>query len=626
VGSLVEWDRLLLDVLLPEQPLPERPVMLACDDEALLTAARWASFDSEDAVEQLVRVVRVEMGVDQLRGLEALYSLSAAHRRDRRRPRPVPPFLAPLCLCVLAASRMGPEGGHSTNAFYARLRDLLHLPDGGMVPGIDHVPTLLELLAEWLRDDLSGRRGQLVIPRDSPHPYVGACISQTVFRAADRRVLTSFFSERIPSLQAGIDSVSLLRQWPGRHRLTRHALHLIDDRTMVDRVRACVDSAWRVWDGAVIEPESGQRIWPARLLLVPPPRPRLLACARAGRPDEERMDVDWSELQRAAEHGLVVGPLRLPRLGPTVLFEITESGLLQMPSPGSEPLWALTREPGLAARFAHRQVPTRGALPNGWYLLGDLNPDDLPGFERVEATEARAALAIEGGLAIKAHMYLSGEPPRLVARESVQPALVRVNGRPAGSIAAGGALALPDDGPGTYQVVVGDKLFVSTYHIHERGEELGYGALSHQRLRALRGGARPTCADESLQVCGATLSIPAAERMPLMVRRTRPVIRLQVTGDALRCEPPPPPTWLAEVGLAGSPRWEVPVDHTAWVLGANDPFVRQIGDGRVECLSAEGAQRVTEIGPDAVVRDFRGQRTDSEAWTELVLQAWEVLG
>lgn len=600
--------------------------MLACDDEAVLTAVRRAGLDPEDAVGQLVRVVKVELGVDRLRGLEALYGLTATHRRDGRRPRPTPPFLAPLCLCVLAASRMGPDGGHSTNAFYARLRDLLHLPAGGMVPGVDQVPTLLELLAEWLRDDLAGRRGHLVITRDSAHPYAGACVGQTVFRAADRRVLTSLFAERSPSLEAGIDGLSLLRQWSGRHRLTRHALQLVDDRTMADRVRACVESAWRVWDGAVIEPESGHRTWPARLLLMPPPRPRLLACARAGRPDEERVAVDWSVLQRAAEQGLMVGRLRLPRLGPTVLFEITDLGLLQMATPGSEPLWVLTREPSLAARFASRQVPTRGALPNGWCLLRDLDPANLPGFQRVEAAETRAALAIDGGLAIEPHVYLSGEPPRLVAHELEQPAAVRVNGRSVGSIAADGVLALPDAGPDTYKVVVGEDLFASTYHIRGRGEERGYGTLSHQRRRALRGGARPASGDGGLRVCGATLSVPGSECLPLMVRRARPVLRLQADGACFRCAPPPPPHWLDEVGLAGSPRWEVPVDGTAWVLGVDDPFVRQIGDGRVTSLSVEGARRVAEIGTNAVVRDFRGQRTNLAAWLELVRLAREVLG
>ncbi len=247
--------------------------MLACDDEAMLIAARGAGIDPAIAVDQLVWAVRTELGVDALRGLEALYYLSAEFRRERERPRSTPRFLAPLCLCVLAASRMGPEGGNSTNAFYKRLRGLLKIPrDDGMVPGVDYVPVLLELLAEWLRDDLGGGRGRLVIPHDVGHPYVGACVGQTVFRAADRRVLTSFFAERAHSLKAGIDGLILLRQWAGRHHLTRHALHMVDDKEIGERVRACIETAWRVWDGAVIDRESGSRTWLARLQLVPATR------------------------------------------------------------------------------------------------------------------------------------------------------------------------------------------------------------------------------------------------------------------------------------------------------------------------------------------------------------------
>lgn len=643
--DLSAWSELLLDVLLPLRDEPGIPVVLACDDEALRAAARRGGLDPETAADQLSLAVRREASVDAGSGLNGLYALSYRFHMDRRRPRPTPAFLAPLCLCVLAATRMAPGDGIATNAYYPHLRRLLRLPSATLeVPGMPVVSRLLKALADWLRGDLHGARGHLIISGETHLPYVGPCIDQTVFRSVDRQVLSRFFAAKDASLTGGHDPLLLLRRWPGRYGLTEHARVMTFDTAVEDQVRAAIRSARETWDGSVLDRESGGRSWQARLQLVTRPRLRLLASCGCPTPlrvsmgswaDElapgAQIELPWAVLAAAEETGrwlgdpaVAGGALRIPVLGNTVLFDDTELGLMHTATPAHGTVWALTRDPALQRRLSVHLAPDERLLPAGWRLLRDVPVAALGRTEAVETVETRPELWIDGGLAVDRRTFLTREAACLCASPAAGAGRmdVFVNGRVIGTIGPGDRLQLPADHEGTYHVVAGHGLYTDTYHVTERAEEPhGIGSLSyHFRRRPLLGGARPTRPDEPERVCGAALADRYRGSLPLMRRDSNSVLIISRDGSGRWYERPTTPTWLVEVGIL-SPRWAVPTDGAVWVIcpGGND--VRLVDPSPIVALTEESARCVVRMGQHVVVRDAAGARAAPAAWLELVAVA-----
>jgi hypothetical protein len=254
------------------------------------------------------------VSVNELKKLSA----DAADFATASRPRPVPRFLAMLCLFVVAASRMRPDEERPTNAYYPLLRQLLHLQGSGEPEGFEYVPRLFSLLAEWLRDDERGCRGSLILPETPTPKWVGYPISQTVFRQRDRQVLSRFFDERLGRASEGIDVLRVLRRWGGRHALTDHAEQVLSIEEFAPRVRAAIASALRSWDGTIFE-ASGIRAWPERLSLEVS-RSRLLVSSSNATPLSVLIDGKETVLQTGGViempsewlSRLVAGPLRLP--------------------------------------------------------------------------------------------------------------------------------------------------------------------------------------------------------------------------------------------------------------------------------------------------------------------------
>ncbi|HLH67741.1 MAG TPA: hypothetical protein VKY90_01590 [Candidatus Dormibacteraeota bacterium] len=643
--GLGEWNELLLDVLLPEQGRPGVPVLLSCDDEAIRRAASRRGLDQDTAVDQLAEVVRTVHQVDARHGLEGLRQPLESFKRYPR-PRSLPWFFAALCLCVLAASRMGEGDAGSAHAYYPRLRTLLGLPPGhGEVPGIRCVPELLQALGEWLSDDLQGRRGHLLIPSDAGLPYVGACVGQTVFRGSDRRVLSRFFADRRPSLEAGLDPLRLLRCSSHRHHLTKHARDMLDDPKLEDRIRAAVGAVYRIWDGSV-PTETGGRTWLARLQLVPPPRPSLLAgCAseapvpvRLGDrvevlPPGGKIELPWWVLNRAVHESLTLGDplaaggaLRIPRLGATVAFQSMEEGLLHVVGPSGGRLWVLTKDLGLQRRFVGRRVPLPDLEVDGWCLLHDLDPPELGLPERHETAETVAALGLEGGLALDARTYLSGEPPSLVVHGLDERATVIVDGAVVGSVGVGDRLPLPGN-QGIHEVVVAEGLWRCAYTVVDGGRQRGYGSLDHDLSSpaCLRSGARPARSAADRRVCGAVVSGASPRRLPVMRRSSAPVVVIRLDGTCEWYPRPSPPPWLAEVGL-DSPRWEVPDDRACWLICPERREARRLDGRPVQALTPAAARHIVGVGREIEVRDRRGAKLPVDEWWALVDRAEQVLG
>lgn len=643
------WCRVLVEELLPVQAEHGTPVLLACDAEVVRGTAVRLGWGGEDAELEFCRDVKVAFSVGQIAGFKD--SLRGDFERQPR-PRPLPDFFACLCLWVLAASRMAPDETRATQAYHGHLRDLLELPGEGALPHFEYIKPAFERLAHWLREDLAGARGHLIVPTD-PHPaWVGYAIAQTVFRARDRQILSLFFSQRLRGGLDGLDPLPLLRRWGGRHQLTRQALTLLDDREMAERVRAAIRSALASWDGAELVEVSGGgtlgRAFPARLHLLPHP-PRLHLSAAVAAPATLTVDgqqqtlepggeiaLRWALLPALAERGQLLGDpraasgaVRIPALGSTLLFEASEEGLLHVDEPIEETVWVLTREADLVRRLASKRFRDQGVLPAGWTLLRDVDVQQLPGVERaLAATAERLPFTLEGGLPLERAVYLSGHPPLLAAGEleleGGQRLTVTVDGIHVGTIASGERIELGQLEPGAHELIVGESEYTALFHLEARGRREGYGSLSHllKGGRVLRaGGARPD-PSQGLRVRGAALSEPYQGVLPVLTRSPVALASLDHAGRLEQHPHPPSPPWLAEAGIANG-RWEIVRPGLVWLFSPTPrtgrPWARLEQDVEPTELDPEAVALVLQMHEaDVTVSSRRHTGVAVDRWLALV--------
>lgn len=641
---ITEWNQVLCDELLPPQPRQRTPVLLACDDETVRVVGERLGYEGSETVTRLAGAVRASYEISPQVGLLKLAQLGGDFERQPR-PRPLPDYLAALCLLVLAASRMGADARNATAAYYPRLRLLLGLPGEGALPHFEYVPELFRQLEGWLADDLSGSRGHLILPDEFSPRYVGACISQTVFRERDRQVLSKFFSERMRSSVDGFDPLRRLRRWSGRHELTHHALELVEDETVAERVRAAIVSAHRSWDGAeLIETRGGTgRLWPARLRFLPYP-PRLHLAAANARPlefelrgdryllDPQRaVEVPWKLLDLARARPLILGEsassagaVRVPAVGDVLVFELGEEGLHHVGRPSAEEVWVLTRNRALQAKleaFSFRD----NRLPEEWRVFRDVTLDELPQVERAVAPREQEDFRLEGGLPVQRHVYLSGYPPLLTAGDlDFEGRLtVFVNGAAIGTVASGEDLSLPA-GPGDHVVAVEEE-WEARYEVNEYGDPEAYGSLEHDldSPRALRSGARPRRKDSKIAVCGASISIPYDRDPPILTRTSAKLFSLDDRGDLAHHQRPPTPAWFGKVGFGGGWRWEIMRPDVVWVLCVDPPFgprwAQLHRNDRIQGLSTDSARIVLTLLGCVRLLSRKGADFDVEdAWRALV--------
>jgi hypothetical protein len=642
------WNRELFEELLPMQEEPDVPVVLACDDETLRVVGERLGYDAAGAAAAFALDVKVAFDVGLLNGFK--YAVREPFE-TLPRPRPLPRFFSLLCLWVLAASRMGADEKYPTSEYYGRLNGLLEIRGDDKLPQFEFIEALFPRFGEWLADDRSGERGRLLLP-DSPRPpWVGLAVSQTVFRARDREVLSQFFSERLRTLQ-GFDPLRRLRRWSGRHRLTSHALRMLDDEQAEERVRAGIRSAFNAWDGSelIVTPSGFGRVWPARLHLLPYPQPRLQLGAGNTKPLEIDIDgtavvldsgaeveVGWALIDRLRQRALQLGDarspagaLRLPQLGDTIAFELGDLGLLRVDCPSAETVWVLTRDGALQEQLTRRRLSDRGVLPDWWQLFREVPLEELPDVERAPAPHAQEPLRISSGLPLGQALYLSGFAPVLEAGEldlaDDEFLPVSVNGELIGLIRSGERLALRAGEPGTYRVVVGDGDFTASYDVEAAGEPSGVGSLGH-RLDGpapLQSGARPLSGDSSaLTMCGAGLSSAYDGVLPILTRSGAQLATIDRRGELEIHPRPPTPAWFAEVGFDEAGRWEIFRHDVVWLISPHPPsgrpWVRRVDTAEVEALGPAAARLVSSIGAEPPLSTTVGDCAEARRqWAAIV--------
>jgi hypothetical protein len=657
VSDLPAWNAALADVLLAPIAGPGRAVLLACDDQAVAAAGARLDVPREQATDALLAALCAAYQVSTQRGLTGAAAQVRPFVRAGR-PRPVPPFLAALGVCVLAASRMNRDDRLSSRAYYARLAQLLgiELLDGW--PPVAGFRGLVEggmsALRAWMAGDEAAGRGELLLPEHPSPKLVGIPISQTLLRGRDRELLGTFFAAHDAHLRAGYDPVRLLLSWGGRERLTQHAQEVLGDDALREALAAAIRSALAAWDGSYSDP-AGRRLLPGLLHLSAVPGrvslrlavPALSAPAAAtgpsGQPVALRAYPDAAGLpltllddaRDGAAHLTLAdrGEAVIAIGGHTILFALGAGGLEQASDAGEEPVWVLTCDPALLARVGDGPRRFGAPLPTGWGLLVDVKPDELPQGARVSDTDGEpvAGAVLAGGLALGAGAWLVDFPPRLLS-DLPEPAPLAVDGADCGYSEPGEPISLRQlaGREGAHTVTLA--AFELEFELRDRGLRAGTGGLAHhpEDPRLLRAGAvadKLAAGGQGARVCGAQITggPPVRWRAPLLVTYNATVHVIYRHGTTGVFAPQEPPLWLEQVGLAGAAtRWEIPDgDDAVWLCVASDPHPRVIARQAVDVPATDAVLDVVErFADDPVI----GNEQDRARWGRLLTECFEEEG
>lgn len=177
----------------------------------------------------------------------------------RSRQLAYPPYLAYLCLFVLAG---GTEGDYAVNAYYPRLRELLGEPGEGTLPSFHRMDQLWDDLETWSVLDKHGELGLFHARRIGGYVHVGYPLAQTMLTEQERQSLPKLFYD------AGLDPTSnppsdelarsLRRFGPGN--LQARTMRLVNTRydpEMYQALLASVSEELAEWDGQVSDTTAG---------------------------------------------------------------------------------------------------------------------------------------------------------------------------------------------------------------------------------------------------------------------------------------------------------------------------------------------------------------------------------
>lgn len=652
-ATLAAWNGALLDAALPAGVNAGRPVVFSCDEESVRLAGATLGVGEREALPALIAACRAAWEISPARGIVGL-AADARTFRNATRPRGVPPWSAALALAVLAASRMDRDSGHVTQDYYSRLLELYALPARDEHPplaGFDLLGPLWPELRTWLAQDARGERGLLELPARPAQRHVGLPISQTLFRARDRAVLSHFFARHRANLEAGWDILLAARHWGGRTQLTRRASEVVELPALAPLAASALRAAFAAWDGSLAE-ESGLRSWPGRLRLAASPRRIGLYLSSEHHPEGAVLQGPAGPLELPpypSEFELPLGPT-LDRLGAgrlvlpldhgdqalslaggqTLLFETREDGLIQVQVARDEPIFVLSREPGFhAPDFDDCRYPA-GLLPAGWTLLAAIDPfrltDDLREAERAD----RPDLTLEGGLALGPRSYLDGHPPALVAGALEEPLELTIDGETGGNVQPFSRYELDGLEPGAHAIEAGPASF--EFELVGRGLREAIGTLRvdlgdpplYRNGAAPSGrGARPGVGP---WVCGPLLEgiDKPARPAPVLLRTNAPVLALYRDGTVAGCSRPQPRGWQRQAGLAENSRWAVPdgADAEWLIVTGRTPRILRAGTG-APVLSAEVAELAGRYA-GAPVQALKGSAEQARgAWQALLTASAE---
>jgi hypothetical protein len=646
-SGYVAWNLALFEVLLPVFPDARRggPALLCCDDEVIRTTGARLGIAREEAVQKFATAVELQW---RLRDEDTLKRVRRACILFRGRDKSVvaPPFfLGALALLVLAASRMTAGVEHATHNYYERLWELVGEPRTGR-HDLSYIPHAFALLAEWLRDDLDGRHGHLLLPEPGRLAYVGVAINQCVFRRRDRELLAHFFADRWPQQSMNIDPLRLLQLSSHRHVLTDRAQRALADPAQEDLVRTALYIARESWDGSLPQADGG-RGWRARLQLGLRPHLRLLysvpgapspiriAPGRLLRPGIDREQLPLDRLATLRIRPITIGDRRsgavvVPCCGETLVFESHEdAGLVWVERATEETVFVLSCSASVKSALTvyMSRGSGLGAVAPGWALFARVPSSKLPAELLRAELGGQIPVRLTGGLRLDRRVYLTSAGPRVETSKLEDRLTVSVDGIPIAQLGSDATLQLELAEPKIYAVDVGG-LRQERLAAVSGGEDPPYGeVLTRLDTASSRRGTGHALAAEmdGQTVCGALLDPPSPViQLPLMRRSRAPVTLIDRDGGGRTVDPGRPPDWLREAGLdPAASRWEVPIhDDTVWVIAGREAINVCRDRQSPQQLDATARAAVAEMlaRPPHLVRALRpdAEQDSAEAFRSLV--------
>jgi hypothetical protein len=173
----------------------------------------------------------------------------------RQQERQIPAYIAYLGLFVLAAGMEWDD--LPRNAYYPRLRRLIHEEGHGEVSGFTEMDQLWEGLERWATDERGGELGLFTYRRVGGWVHVGAPLAQTVLTEQERRALPAIYAA------AQLDPTSCPSDLELRRALRTHGGQFFRSRTMnllaggyneeafLDVLLATAREELEEWDGHV---------------------------------------------------------------------------------------------------------------------------------------------------------------------------------------------------------------------------------------------------------------------------------------------------------------------------------------------------------------------------------------
>ena len=185
----------------------------------------------------------------------------------RSRGCPYPPYVAYLSIFVLAASV---EGEFAPHAYYPRLRSLLGMEQGSMLPHFDRMLELWDDLETWSVRDRNGELGVFEAVISGGWIHVGLPLAQAILTTGERRGLPRLFDA------ADLDPTTVPTTSEFVAALRAHGTGALRARTMAllatgagsEATRALIDAVadeFASWSGEV--PADSPGAGPARLVL-----------------------------------------------------------------------------------------------------------------------------------------------------------------------------------------------------------------------------------------------------------------------------------------------------------------------------------------------------------------------
>lgn len=186
----------------------------------------------------------------------------------RARGCPYPPYVAYLSIFVLAASV---EGEFAPHSYYPRLRSLLGMEQGSMLPHFDRMLELWDDLETWSVRDRNGELGTFEAVISGGWIHVGLPLAQAILTTGERRGLPRLFDA------ADLDPTTVPTTSELLSALRAHGTGALRARTMAllaagpgsEATRALIDAVadeFASWDGEV-PADSPAGTGPGRLVL-----------------------------------------------------------------------------------------------------------------------------------------------------------------------------------------------------------------------------------------------------------------------------------------------------------------------------------------------------------------------